>query len=59
MVRFVHYALFQDDFSFSVHYFLVDLVTVQLIGFLGFRETRERQMQAQYGWLRRELWPDA
>jgi len=49
-VRFIHMALFEGTLL-SVHYFLVDLAVVQMIGALGFRRTRVRQMTARYRWL--------
>jgi hypothetical protein len=49
-VRFIHFALFEGTLR-SVHYYLVDLVVVQLIGATGYRWTRVRQMVSKYGWL--------
>jgi hypothetical protein len=49
-VRFIHMALFEGTLL-SLHYYLVDLVVVQVIGALGYRYTRVRQMTAKYGWL--------
>ena len=49
-VRFIHMALFQGTLL-SLHYYIVDLIVVQIIGALGFRYTRARQMAARYRWL--------
>jgi hypothetical protein len=49
-VRFIHMALFGGTLL-SLHYYLVDLVVVQLIGAIGYRRTRVRQMVSRYGWL--------
>jgi hypothetical protein len=49
-VRFIHYALFEGTLL-SLHYYLVDAAVVVLIGSLGFRYTRARQMTTQYRWL--------
>ena len=49
-VRFVHYALFEGTLL-SLHYFLVDLVVLFALGWLGFQMTRARQMAGQYSWL--------
>jgi len=48
-VRFIHMALFEGTLL-SPHYYLVDFVVVLLIGGLGFRRTRVKQMVAKYGW---------
>ena len=49
-VRFLHFALFEGTLL-SLHYYLVDAAVCLIVGFLGFRVTRARQMAAQYGWL--------
>jgi hypothetical protein len=49
-VRFIHMALFQGTLL-SLHYYIVDLVVIQIIGALGYRYTRARQMATKYGWL--------
>ena len=49
-VRFIHYALFEGTLL-SLHYYLVDAAVVVLIGSVGFRYTRARQMTTQYRWL--------
>ncbi len=50
VVRFIHFALFQGTLL-SLHYYLVDLVVVQIIGTLGYRATRVAQMTSRYRWL--------
>ena len=50
-VRFLHYALFDGKFL-SLHYYLVDLVVLLLLGYAGMRITRSKQMSTQYGFLR-------
>ena len=49
-VRFIHFALFGGTLL-TLHYYLVDAVVVLLIGSLGFRYRRARQMTTQYRWL--------
>ena len=49
-VRFVHYALFEGTLL-SFHFFLVDAVILMVLGAIGFRITRARQMTGQYSWL--------
>ena len=49
-VRFIHFALFHGTLL-SLHYYLVDAVVILIIGSLGFRYTRARQMTTQYRWL--------
>ena len=49
-VRFIHFALFEGTLL-SLHYYLVDAVVILIIGSLGFRYTRARQMTSQYRWL--------
>jgi hypothetical protein len=49
-VRFLHYALFEGSLL-SLHYYLIDAAVCLIVGFLGFRATRARQMATQYGWL--------
>jgi hypothetical protein len=49
-VRFIHFALFEGTLL-SLHYYLVDAVVVFIIGSLGFRYNRARQMTRQYRWL--------
>jgi hypothetical protein len=49
-VRFIHFALFEGTFL-SLHFYLVDLVAVAGIAWLGYRYVRARQMTRQYGWL--------
>ncbi|MGV7033115.1 DUF6867 family protein [Methylobacterium symbioticum] len=49
-VRFIHFALFEGTLL-SAQYYLADAAVVMLIGALGFRATRTRQMTTQYRWL--------
>ena len=49
-VRFIHYALFEGTLL-SLHYYAIDAVVVLIIGSLGFRYYRARQMTTQYRWL--------
>jgi hypothetical protein len=55
-VRFIHHALFQGTL-FTLHYYLVDLVLLLAIGFLGYRVTRAGQMATHYSWLYRRTGP--
>lgn len=50
VVRFIHHALFEGT-MLSLQYYLVDTVVVMVVGLLGFRYTRSRQMVTQYDWL--------
>ena len=45
--RFIHFALFGGSLL-TIQYFLVDLVVLLAIAFVGFRITRGRQMARQY-----------
>jgi hypothetical protein len=45
--RFIHFALFSGSLL-SIQYFLVDLVVLLAIAFLGMRTTRGKQMARQY-----------
>jgi hypothetical protein len=49
-VRFIHYALFGGSLL-SIPFYLVDLVVLLVLAFLGFRTTRARQMSTQYSWV--------
>ena len=49
-VRFIHFALFQGTLL-SLHYYVVDAIVVLIIGSLGFRYNRARQMTTQYRWM--------
>ncbi len=50
MVRFIHYAMFEGTLL-SAHYYLVDLVVLAIIGTLGYRFTKVKQMVRQYSWM--------
>ncbi|WP_274423287.1 DUF6867 family protein [Chelativorans sp. YIM 93263] len=45
--RFIHFSLFQGTLL-SLHYYLVDLLMLMMIAFLGKRITRAGQMARQY-----------
>jgi hypothetical protein len=49
-VRFIHFALFHGTLL-SLHYYLVDMIVVQLIGAAGYRHMRVAQMVSKYRWL--------
>lgn len=49
-VRFLHYALYQGPFLSLTHY-VSDLVILAIVGVLGYRYTRTKQMVTQYNWL--------
>lgn len=61
--RFIHFALF-DGTLIAPYYYMVDLIVLLALAFLGRRRTRARQMARQYGfdyartgalsWARRE-----
>ena len=55
-VRFIHYALFGGTLL-SLQYYVVDAVVILVIGSVGFRRTRGRQMARQYPWLYERLGP--
>ena len=46
-VRFLHFALFQDEL-FSLHYYISHGLIIQAAAFLGFRMTMARQMVEKY-----------
>ena len=49
-VRFIHFALFQGTLL-SVHYYAMDTIVLLIVGTLGFRYYRARQMTTQYRWM--------
>ncbi|HEV2559762.1 MAG TPA: hypothetical protein VGU45_14145 [Microvirga sp.] len=49
-VRFIHFALFEGTLL-SLQFYLVDAVVILVIGSLGFRYRRARQMTTQYRWI--------
>ncbi len=53
-VRFIHYALFEGTLL-SLHYYLVDVIVLMVIGTIGYRYTRTKQMVRQYNWLYEKL----
>jgi hypothetical protein len=48
-VRFLHFALFQEDL-FSLHYYVVTLIVMIVVAVYGYRAMRARQMATQYSW---------
>ena len=48
-VQFLHFALFQEELL-SLHYYLVTLVILSAVGWMGYSEMRARQMATQYSW---------
>lgn len=56
MVRFIHYAMFEGTLL-SLHYYLVDFIVLLVIGTLGFRFTKVKQMVRQYSWLYEQTSP--
>lgn len=48
--RFIHFALFQGTLL-SGYYYLVDLIVLLAMAFIGKRVTRSRQMATQYSFL--------
>lgn len=57
-VRFLHFALFEGTLL-SLHYYLVDLIVLQVAGWLGFRLKRVKQMVTQYSWMYERAGPFA
>ncbi len=57
-VRFIHFALFEGTLL-SLHYYLVDVIVLMIIGTVGFRYTRTKQMVRQYNWLYEKPRPSA
>ena len=49
-VRFLHYALFEGTLL-TAQYYAVDLGVLCILGSIGFRLTRAKQMTSQYPWL--------
>jgi len=49
-VRFIHYALFHEPFL-TPQNVAVDFLVLSAVAWLGYRQTRSRQLQAQYPWL--------
>lgn len=48
--RFIHFALFQGTLL-SGYYYLVDLIVLLVMAFIGKRVTRSKQMATQYSFL--------
>lgn len=49
-VRFLHFALFEGHIL-TVHYYIVDMAVLIVLGLLGFQYQRAEQMSRQYSWL--------
>ncbi len=56
VARFFHFALFGATLLSPPHY-LLDAAVCLLLGLVGYRITRSRQMTEQYGWLYRRAGP--
>jgi len=56
VVRFIHHALFEGTMT-SVQYYLCDTAVLMIIGLIGFRYTRTKQMVTQYHWLYEKTGP--
>lgn len=50
--RFIHFALFSGTLL-SLHYYIVDLIVLLIAAGVGFKVTRGKQMERQYGFLSR------
>ena len=50
--RFIHFSLFNGTLL-SLHYYIVDLIVLLALAFVGKAFTRQRQMQSQYAFLKR------
>ena len=48
-VRFLHFALFQEELT-SIHYYLVTLIILLIVGWLSYKSMRATQMATQYSW---------
>jgi hypothetical protein len=48
-VRFLHFALFQEELL-SVHYYVVTLVVLLAIAWFSYKSMRATQMATQYSW---------
>ncbi|MBN9079468.1 MAG: hypothetical protein BGN87_11375 [Rhizobiales bacterium 65-79] len=56
--RFIHYALFNGTLL-SLQYYIVDLIILLIIAFIGRQVTRARQMTTQYSFEYRRSGPAA
>jgi hypothetical protein len=48
-VRFLHFALFQEDLL-SIHYYIVTLVVLLAAAWFSYTRMRSQQMATQYSW---------
>lgn len=55
-VRFLHFALFGGHLL-TIHYYIVDLIVLIIIGLLGFQYQRTEQMTRQYRWIYEKTGP--
>jgi small-conductance mechanosensitive channel len=55
-VRFLHHALFGGT-MFSARYYIVDTIILLVLGTLGYRYTRTKQMVTQYHWMYEKVSP--
>jgi hypothetical protein len=55
-VRFFHFSLFGGTLL-SAHYYFIDTAVCMLLGFLGFRAARTKQMVTQYRWINEQVTP--
>lgn len=55
-VRFIHHALFGGTMT-TLRYYAVDTVVLLVVGIVGYRYTRTRQMVTQYHWLYERVSP--
>ena len=49
-VRYIHFAPFGGTLL-SLHYYAIDFLWVLIVGLLGYRYMRVKQMTTRYGWL--------
>jgi hypothetical protein len=50
-VRFIHFSVFASKLLLSPHYYLIDAAVCLIVGLIGFRRTRMRQMVTRYNWI--------
>jgi hypothetical protein len=55
-VRFIHFALFGGT-MLTLQYYVVDTIVLIIVGTLGYRYTRTKQMIRQYYWLYEKVSP--
>lgn len=57
-IRFIHFSIFGATLL-SAYYYIVDLIALEIIAFLGYRFTKTNLMVRQYYWLYRAAGPFA